>query len=207
MSNSWAFAPGFPDQRRRALEAVPSFEAVVDLVASEMRDITVSDEEGQAPGMEGSMRPILTFNAPAAFDAFFNSAAGYRGQFWQDPDLGQAANGRIIRRLMDALIEALNTAKRERLRSIDVKASLSAISAKIWIHEDDFPLAAPTHDLAVEPWRSACERGVRLANFGLCAPANGRILVFGAFIDRYGHERVPRDKIYRRFELHQYGFT
>ncbi len=206
MSTSWTFESGFPDARCRALKAVPSFDAIIDLVANDMRAISVSDEDGYAPGMQGAVRPVLTFEAPLAFDAFFNSPAGYRGQYWQDPDLGQAANSRIIRRLMDSLMAEIKTANRPRLRTINVKSSLSAMSAKIWIHEDDFPVS-PTRDLRVEPWASAAKRGVKLAKSGVCAPAKGRIQVFGAFVDAYGHERVPHDKIRRRFDLHEYGFS
>jgi hypothetical protein len=189
------------------LEAVASFDEVMDLVANMIQNIRAIDEPGRAPGMEGCVRPILTITAPGAFDAFFNAAAGYRGQFWQDPEGGQAANGRIIRHLMNPLVAAIEAANLERLRSIDPRTSLSAVSAKIWIHEDDFPFDALTRDLAVEPWYSAANRGVNQARHGVCAPADARIRVFGAWIDKHGHERVHRDKILRRSELHEYGFS
>ncbi len=207
MSNAWVFCPGFPDSRRHELEAVTSFDEIIELMVRRIRDVEVTADPGRDLGLEGCLRPVLTFAAPGTFDAFFNSAAGYRGQFWQDPDQGQAANGRLIRSLMEALLAAIAAADLPRLRSINLEASLRAASAKIWVNEEDFPLESPTRDLAVEPWASAAKRGVKDAKHGICAPANARISVFGAFLDSHGHERVHRDKIRRRFHIHEYGFS
>ena len=207
MLNSWMFEAAFPDLRRQQLEAVSNFDDVVELVASTIKDISVEHDPGRDYGMKGCVRPILTFVAPGAFDAFFNAAAGYRGQFWQDPDFGQAANGRIIRRLMGPLLGAIEAANLAELRVINPKTSLRAVSAKIWVHEDDFPLDSPSRDLAVEPWATRAKQGIKQAQRGLCAPRDARFQVFGAFLDTSGHERVHKDKICRRFELHEDGFS
>jgi hypothetical protein len=207
MAKSWIFEASFPDARRQRLEAVSDFDEVIELLATSIQSISVKHDPGRDPGMEDCKRPVLTLIAPGAFDAFFNAAAGYRGQFWQDPDLGQAANGRIIRRLTPSLLGAIEAANLPELRAINPKTSLRAVSAKIWVHEDDFPLDSPTRDLAVEPWATRAKQGIGLAQRGICAPAEARLQILGAFLDTDGHERVHRDKIPRRFDLHEYGFS
>jgi hypothetical protein len=88
-----------------------------------------------------------------------------------------------------------------------LESSLIAVSAKIWVDEDDFPFLHLTEDLAVTTWVAAAKAGHEKAGWGLCAPEGSTLEVKGAFLDPTGNEVVPRGKIDRRFEIAKYGFS
>lgn len=144
----------------------------------------------------------------STFDAFFNSRCGYRAQYLVDPECGQAANGIILAALREQLEAATErpTAPHE-MESSAARASFRAVSAKIWLFEDEFDFGKPTEDLAVDTWKATAILGVKKAKWGLCAPRATTLEVKGAFLDPYGHEVVPADKIGRRFEIHTCGFS
>lgn len=205
-AHGWKFAEHFPDERRARLESIRSFDEVVVFVARDMRSVVVSSCRGRDPGLTECVRPVFTVEVPNSFDAFFNSPAGYRAQFLADADLGQAANSRLIHELLGELMNSIAGTAAEELSGIDIKSSLLAASAKVWVHEDDFPFQRLTCDLAVEPWLKASSQYLK-AKWGLCAPQHAKMQIKGAFIDPWGNEVVPKGKIKRRFEIHDYGFS
>jgi hypothetical protein len=140
-----------------------------------------------------------------SFDAFFNAQCGYRAQYARDPDLGLAANGRLIRAIMATLFEqaALDPA----LAPLPVQRSLEAASAKIWPMEDDLTFSAFRRDLSVPKWVSAADRGSEDAKMGLVAPEASIVEVKGALLDKFANEVVPASKVRRRQQIHEHGFT
>ena len=143
-----------------------------------------------------------------AFDAFFNSPGGYRAQYLYDPDQGQTANNHVLRELEPELTNAVIKYCGERHPNREkVRHSLLANSAKIWPDEEALDFTEATIDLAIERWKQACDWINAPKDSGLWAPEGTRMKVFGAFIDPWGNEVVPRRKMHRRFDIHECGFS
>lgn len=207
--NAWIFVQNFDPERRARLESVASFEHVLDRIAEEIKNIRVSVCQGKEPGLTESRRPVFSFEVSQnTFDAFFNSPVGYRAQYLADPEAGQAANGRLIKRLLPKLVVVAPSAFADpELLESEVEFSLSGASSKVWVHEDYFPFQSLTVDLAVSSWLAEANAGVKKAKWGLCAPRGSMLQIKGAFIDHWGNEIVPKKKVGRRFEIQKYGFS
>lgn len=165
--------------------------------------------EGTELGAKGCLRPSVQLSVGAeAYDAFFNSPGGYRAQYLEGPDVGQAANNALISLLEPRLSEAVTEDCGEsRLRRDWIQHSFLANSAKIWIDEDEIDHINATNDLDISQWNHPCESIQAPPGIGLWAPRGTRLMVFGAFIDPWGNEVVPHRKIKRRFDIHMCGFS
>jgi len=87
-----------------------------------MHNVTVQISDGYEPGIFDCHCQIFAFDvAPDTFDVFFNSPVWYRAQFMRKPNIGQAANGWLLGRLLDKFLQLA--------------------SAKILVYEDDFPFS------------------------------------------------------------------
>lgn len=204
----WRFSDTFCEARRAALSSVGRSCEVIDLIAGSIESIQVEACLGRSEGFEAYVQPVFTLSvSPEAFDAFFNSPAGYRACYLHHPHLGLAANLALIESLAERLYAAAMQERISELAPIDVKASILAASCKVWVHEEDFPFQSLTTDLAVERWVSAAAAGEQKAKWGLCAPHGTRIQVKGALLSPWGNEAVPTKKVLRRFEIHRYGFS
>ncbi len=207
-SPAWKFADTFSPASRSGLRSVSEYREVIDLVRYSATEIRVHACHGRDASLKHCVQPVFDIAvSDVAFDAFFNSSAGYRAQFLIDPIAGLFANFALIEALREQLIAQSNMARVQELEAISVPTSLKAASAKVWIHEDDFPFQKPTCDLAVEPWATCASGGELKAQWGLCAPAGTRLQVKGALLDPAGNEVVPRKKILRHHEIHQFGFS
>jgi len=206
---AWKFSPQLDEERRARLESVVSFESILDRIAEEIRDIRLNVCHGKDPGLTDSRRPVFSFEVNQdTFDAFFNIPVGYRAQYLLDPEAGQAANGHLVRRLAGKLIAVVPNANADpELLQSEVEMSLLAASAKVWVHEDYFPFQSLTVDLAVATWLAEAKAGIQKAKWGLCAPRCSMLQIKGAFIDHWGNEVVPNNKIGRRLEIQKYGFS
>lgn len=207
--SAWQFSSQFDTERRTRLESVVSFESVVDRIVAEAKNIRVNLCQGKDPGLTEARRPIFSFEVSQdTFDAFFNSPVGYRAQYLSDPEAGQAANGHFVERLAGQLAAVASSADADpELLQSEVELSLLAASAKVWVHEDYFPFQSLTADLAVSSWLTQAKAGIKKAEWGLCAPRCSMLQIKGAFIDHWGNEIVPKNKIGRRFEIQKYGFS
>lgn len=145
------FAQSFDSERRTCLESVVSFESVLDRIVEEIKSIHVRVCHGKEPGLTESRRPVFSFEVSQnTFDAFFNSPVGYRAQYLADPETGQAANGRLMKRLFPKLIAVAPSVFADpALLESEIALSLRAASSKVWVHEDYFPFQSLTVDLAI----------------------------------------------------------
>ena len=186
-----------------------SFESVLDRIVEEIKSIHVRVCHGKEPGLTESRRPVFSFEVSQnTFDAFFNSPVGYRAQYLADPETGQAANGRLMKRLLPKVIAVAPSAFADpALHESEIALSLIAASSKVWVHEDYFPFQSLTVDLAISNWLAEANVGTQKAKWGLCAPQGSMLQIKGAFIDHFGNEIVHTKKVGRRFEIHKYGFS
>lgn len=202
----WLYEDHIDEPRRNELARVGSYDALVPMVVDDLTDAVVRSAPGRDKGLTHCIQPIFSFDLPTTGDALFNGPYGYRAQYWIDPHRGLAANSSLIAAITPKLLAALSRVHDADLERINVCASLSAASAKIWIRESSI-LAAPTRDLRVRPWIDRAEEGVELARLGLMAPTQTKFEVKGALIDPYGHEVVPIGKTTRHYQIHRYGFS
>jgi hypothetical protein len=184
-----------------------SFVAIVELVKEDIANIRVRAQPGQDPGLTDCTQAIFTFDLPKWGDALFNGPYGYRAQYWLSPFSGLAANAHLISALTQKLQGSVDVAAIPELQKIDLRASLRAASAKVWIQEIPSVLRNPTRDLAIPRWSEEADRGVQLALWGLCAPEAVTFQVKSALMDPHGNEVVPVRKVGRHFDIHNFGFS
>jgi hypothetical protein len=203
----WAFASTFDASRRTKLEAFGTFDQVVPFISDNCQILNTRICKAKELGIE-CRRPQVTLNVGnEAFDVFFNSPGGYRAQYLESPEQGQAANGRLLGALEPRLTAAvLEKCGEDRLPQHWIRASFLANSAKIWPDEEQLDFPQATKDLNIPQWRKVSDT-VTPAHAGLWAPEGTRLVVFGAFIDNNGNEIVSRKKIFRRFDIHECGFS
>lgn len=202
----WAYSDRVSETRRIALASTGSFGVLLEQVVADATNIRVRVESGHAKGLQHCIRPLFNLDLPKTGDALYNGPFGYRAQYWIGPEQGLAANAALLAALASKLLGALDTCTDPNLSRIDVCAAIAATSAKIWIREG-LLLTAPSADLNVSRWADNASKGIALAQLGLMAPETEKFEVKGAFIDPYGHEVVPVDKIRRHFQIHHYGFS
>jgi hypothetical protein len=204
----WRFADDFDEVRRDRLSSIVDFRAVIHSIVGSIRGLSMEVESGRAESLRECSQPVFRLTvSEEAFDAFFNSPCGYRAQFLSDPCLGVASGLSLTEALRPLLLSWVAENRPEELDRLDVRASLAGISCKAWICEDDFPFDKPSKDLAINQWLMEAVRGERKAMWGLCAPRGTGIEVKGALLNRTGDEVIPRDKVFRRFDIHQFGFS
>jgi hypothetical protein len=203
----WKYTDSVSEARRKSLAEPGSYEALVDLVIADVRDIRARSQKGTDRGLTDCIQPIFSFELPNTGDALFNGPWGYRAQYWESPGQGLAANCMLLALLAPKLLGALDTKAIPELGKIDVCASLHTASAKIWIQEIPSLLIHPTSDLDVERWVLAARDNVQLARWGLCAPEAKKFEVKGALMSPYGNEVVPCRKVRRHYDIHHYGFS
>lgn len=204
----WKFTPGFDAARRERLCSFTDFAQVIGLIEISIQGIQLQSCKGHQPELQGCIQPVFTLDvSEEAFDAFFNSAGGYRACYLQDENLGLVANLLLVEALVERLCDEAQRLCIAELASINIRTSLLSTSCKVWVHEDDFPFQSLTTDLAVEAWAEAAASGEEKAKWGLCAPQGTRLQVKGALLDPQGNEIVPRKKVLRRYEIQRFGFS
>lgn len=204
----WKFATGFDPIRQNHLSTFSDFAQIITLLCNSIESIIVEPCKGVDAELRNCVQPVFTLNvSEEAFDAFFNSPAGYRACYLLDPNVGLTANLALVGALFEQLVGVATSQSIAELASIDLRTSLLATSCKVWVHEDDFPFQSLTTDLAVNAWLEAASAGEKKAKWGLCAPKGTRIQIKGALIDPWGNEVVPRKKALRRYEIQRFGFS
>jgi hypothetical protein len=147
------------------------------------------------------------------FDWFFNSVTGYRGAFFESPDVGSRENRLLVDGLSSLLVAwaITNAAGGEAQR---LHASLAQPSAKMWLAE--YPglcrLCAPewsssyTPELRIE--NSRWERSTHVhSSWGTQAPQFTKIRVFGGFIDATHREWLASHKAERASHISEHGWS
>jgi len=203
-ADEWRFASGFSAERRENLERLASFEDIVHAIVREAQVTALPMEIARDGELRGCRRPVFRVTVePATFDQFHNGRDGYRGRFWQSPDVGEKANRWLLKELAPKLGESLGGSPNTEF----ILKSLSCDSATVWFHEDSAVGAAR---LQVAQWEEAASGGSTLsdkARQGRWAPSGTVIEVKGAYLTDSVRERVDPDRVERSMEIHLAGYT
>ena len=196
----WHFTSKVDSQRAAALYAWPSFDQIADAVLDSSID-PLYWEDATALHLKGCNRACFEVRvAPDAYDAFFNSPHGYRGQYARSESAGELVN----RRLLDALLPRLLLAADDHpaLADARVAKSLGGAQAKIWIVESavDTQLLDPEPSIVFPAWEFNAPNGQ-----GLRAPRGSRLEVKGAWVDVSGCVVLNPTKTRRSSFIYQTG--
>jgi hypothetical protein len=203
-AQQWQFANDFTPDRLGYLERDASFEDIGRAIVHEARVTALPVEIGRDGDLRGCTRPVfrLVVDHPT-FDQFHNGRDGYRGRYWQSPEIGEKANRWLLRELLPKLVDAPGATTN---RAFAAKA-LNLGSAKIWFHEES---SLGKARLFVEQWEQTASGESSLSNKardGRWAPIGTTIEVKGAFMTDGGQERVDPDEVERAMVLHLAGHT
>jgi len=148
------------------------------------------------------------------FDAFFNTASGYRGAYFEAPEKGEAANRELLSRLSPALVEwAVG-----RDLTVDrawLFESLALPTAKVWLGE----VAAALCSSCAGGWSVSYVSALHIVNdrwersththsvWGRQAPESSKLRVFGGFINNRSQEWVADHKRERAHQIWEHGWT
>jgi hypothetical protein len=199
----WTMSASLPRDRVERLLSYSGFREIVDLVGESASILDFAWEPFQADRLSGCHRASFLLQvSPPAYDAFFNSPAGYRGQFARNPDDGEIANRALLTRLEGTLLEF--GLGRGVVPPDLLKKSLSAADAKVWIHEREVEnhLGDDTPEILHAPWLKATSDGV-----GPRAPLGRNLEVKGGWLDLQGNERRDPYKASRSADIHTFGFS
>ncbi|WP_430433201.1 hypothetical protein [Methyloversatilis sp.] len=205
MSNKaplWRFRSSVDNARARRLLAHPNFDAIASLLEQAIVE-RFSWEAFSGQSLRGCHRASFLLRVPeAAYDAFFNSPSGYRGQFAASAIAGEEANRQLLSQLGASML-AYAESHSQVAKSLILR-SLNAAQAKIWIFEAEVEaqLGITEFAIAYEPWERASENGV-----GLLAPVGTHLEVKGGWLAPSGDERHNSSKSGRSEEIHRTGFS
>ena len=203
-AQQWQFAHDFTRERLAYLERDASFEENGKAVVDEARVTALPLEIMRTGDLRGCRRPLFRLVvAPATFDQFHNGRDGYRGRYWQSPEIGERANRWLVRELLPKLIDSCGDA----LNKVFAEQALSCDSATLWFHEES---SVGSARLSVEQWEQTASGSSTLsrkARDGSWAPTGTTIAVAGAFMTDSGQERLDPDTAERAMELHFAGHT
>ncbi len=203
------------DDRRRRVQLGSSsiYPKLVTRLASRSKVLQAvvrpADTEPRALRLEAVLRVEVR-----DLDLFFNSRSGYRAQYYEAEELGDAANRLAVDALLLKLVPQAICARTRRSASELARASLEAASAKIWIHQGLWLRLCRHRErvLTVPRWQfglsSEDRRTRKLARWGALAPVTEeRIVVKGAFILDGRPANFGKPHGVRASELHSLGFT
>ena len=200
--SNWQYADSVGAARAQRLLSLSAFTEVVELVVT-AHVASLTWEPFMGTVLTGCSRASFLLKvSPITYDAFFNSPAGYRGQFALSPSEGEAANRLLLTRLEPKLIGFAT--ERNEAPSSAVLASLRAAEAKFWICESEVESQLGEEHPAIlyTPWADSSETGV-----GLLAPVGTSLEVKGGWLDSQGQERRNPGKANRSNEIHELGYS
>jgi len=207
----WSYSNSVPETRRIALNNAPPFLELIERVRTEMRLLCADWQDCDV--MDGYRRRVYCISlCHELFDLFFNSATGYRAQYFHSLNKGLQANAQAIKALVPPLLrdsEAINS------EAAEIESSWTAPSAKLWLAEHEKHLCdaclgewSPPQDSEPDILNGRWEKGDHVkSRYGRKAYSFTKIRIFGGFIDAYGHEYTPWDKLDRAKHLYCHGWT
>lgn len=205
MSNDiplWQFRSSVPSERARTLLSYPNFDAIASLLGqATVEGFSWEAFSGQA--LRGCCRVCFLLRvSEVAYDAFFNSPAGYRGQFAASTTAGEKANRELLARFEAPLLGYAEN--HSQVAQSIIRSSLRAAQAKLWIFEAEVEaqLGITEPAIAYAPWEQASGSGV-----GLLAPVGTQLEVKGGWLAPNGEERLNSCKSGRSAEIHRTGFS
>lgn len=206
----WKFTKLVDPVRRRRLLAVENFEEVIEGI---LRGTIVPLK--QSPRGEYKRAVFRIFVDESAYDAFFNSPCGYRGQYCISVQNGESQNRRLIDILMP---HCLRSCKDSEARvAANIRASLEGRDAKVWIDEDEDSVLDVTGGPHINypPWiakanaayeGTSADQAARARAFPF-APVGRRLELKGAWLGPDGCEWRDPSKANRAQEIHDYGYS
>ena len=215
----WVFALSVhPIERLPGLSGVPTFEELTRRIAGELHVLCCHKS---TIGASEFRRPIYTVDiGKEQFDAFFNSARGYRAAYFQSPGIGLDANVHFLAAIAEKLTsDPLSAASS--LSADFINQSLRTPSAKAWLAEHGKEVDSKCRTCKGE-WSSRASGPPELAEitngrwenadgikaeWGRKAPYLTKLRVMGAFLDDRHNELVPHDKRMRAYDIFEYGWS
>ncbi len=220
---NWKYQ-NIPESRIDHLKRCPPYFKIINSLSAfmESAEIEFQIDCGYTSPVNGAIRPLFYVKelAPGLGDWFFNGLSGYRAQYYLSPANGLQANRYAFKKLEKSLVCAaeragfcFNHPDRSLLRmdkSLIIK-SLRFPSAKIWgdEHEGELQLLAnsnPDDSPQIIASRWIKKTSEKNPNKGIKAPQINTLKFHGAFI-KNGVEVIPKDKVNRSEELHNFGFS
>ena len=219
-AEDWAFGKRISSDRRNRLMRITDFDEVISGILKEAEVTGCVVGWGSKSILQGCRRAELQMIVSwETCDAFFNSPAGYRAQYYAAPNLGTSQNFILIQSLLPSLLEYAQSHPDPKMTIEDVKKSLLLPQSKIWIKEenDDALFGNElTVDLIVERWvtqakiawsESSSNEQRHKAVRGVLAPVHTVLEIKGGWITKDGNERVDPEKIRRAEDISEYGFS
>ena len=205
------------DARRTYLEAGLSFEQIAARVIESAQIVGSKIEPyNTAPRGEKDGRQII-FVVRAGLencDLLYNAPDGLRGRYWQSPDHGFAATKDLIGQLLHRLLDHARDHppsppnKCAPMNAEDIRASLAAVSSKVWPQEKDEARNDLFADdqLKVLRWKQYEMHGGKGRSWRR-SPITGDLEIKGALIGADRTEYVPDSKRDRSCQIHKFGYT
>jgi hypothetical protein len=211
--SAWKYASSLGAERARALSSAPPFASLVAQIEAEHVPLCFHVQECHDDS--AFARPVFTVRiSRELFDSFFNARSGYRGRYFESPELGEASNSIVMR-------SALAVMAPWAMRSVPafnagfVQASFLAPSAKAWLAEASLELCEQCTGEWIRPgedhieisngrWEISAEPN---ASFGRRAPRHEKLRFFGAFLNARGDVFIPARKRDRAHQLNSTGWS
>jgi hypothetical protein len=219
-AEDWKFGSRVSSDRINRLTVIRDFDEVTSTILKEMEVAGYTVGWGNKPILQGCRRTELKIVVSCdTCDAFFNSPAGYRAQYYIAPNLGISQNASLILLLLPRLLDYTKTHPEPKMTLEEVKMSLLLPQAKIWIREvnDDVLFGDElTVDLFVDRWvtqakiawnESGDNEQRHKAGRGVLAPVDTILEIKGGWITPDGGERIDPEKIRRPEDISEYGFS
>lgn len=180
-----------------------SYDEILSLFMQTFKIVEFLWEPFQDKRLMGCHRAsFLVYVSDQSYDAFYNSPAGYRGQYAKSTMDGDHANRKLLQRILPDL-----QAEAELQNVVPVNMvikSLNATDAKVWIFECEVEshLGGETPEIIYAPWQAEACCGV-----GLRAPVGRKLEVKGGWLDRKSNECRDPFKAGRSLDIHTCGFS
>lgn len=218
MAPLWDFTSLVDSDRVAKLLSLKTFDEVLREILPRIKIVDYQPEPFKSNRLRGCTRACFLLSTDHdAYDAFFNSPAGYRAQYCHGQETGRMANRRIIEALRPALVEFVKSRVIATFSIDRIAASLDANDAKIWIDENE-AASPPSSNFQIHiNYRNWVDRA-RRANVsqeeevagairGVLAPYGTRLEVKGGWIDSNGLEQPDPFKANRSEMIALNGFA
>ncbi len=198
----WSFADSITVDRSKALLSIDSFDTILEQLCSARVEAFGWQRYTKAK-LQGCHRAEFLLMVEAkTYDAFFNAPVGLRGQYALSEEHGEVATRLVLSKLESMLLAFPRPNGQP--TEIEVRKSLAAPQAKIWIDEDEVGLQqwGSSPQLLYPRWQRNSEIGI-----GLLAPLGDRLIVSGGWLDSMEVVRDNPDKAGRSTDIHTTGYS
>jgi hypothetical protein len=185
----WKYIGSAESPRVASLTRSLSFSEIVERVRQQMSIVCCHRQD--CDDRPGFSRVIYCADIGySLFDLFFNSEFGYRGAYFQSPESGLAANRQLFHALTEKLLAWIAENGSGQNPTL-IRASLSAISVKVWLAESTLELCAACSG----EWSASHKSDLEIANgrweldnhthaeWGRQAPWFRKLRIFGGFVN------------------------